>query len=206
MKILTALPLLAALAAASPIAAHAQENSKDDGIEKARAAAFDKRVFGGSIGDKGLACFVRRYDAVHLKQHPKQKVSAMKLLLTAENKAGEPTGYTYKTGVQFKKRSGDFDGGSSCGLMIDENGKKEIRFTCEADCGGAGLEIAMSKDNKSAIVHLNVISIWDRKHPDGDTETLESSADDKVFRLDRVDNAECSELMTDRKEVASLQP
>ena len=89
--------------------------------------------------------------------------------------------------------------------MVDENGNKDIRFTCEADCGGAGLEIAMSKDNKSAIVHLNNIAIWDRKHRDGDAEALESGVDDKVFRLDRIDIRECAELMTERKEVASLQ-
>ena len=33
----------------------------------------------------------------------------------------------------------------------------------------------------------------------------EGGADDKVFRLERVNNSECAELMPDRKEVASLQ-
>jgi hypothetical protein len=200
MKILTALPLLAALAAASPLAAHAE-----DGTDAAKLEAFDKRVFAGPIGDKAVACFVRSYDTRHLAQHPKQKISTMKLLLTAENKPDEPTSYAYKAGVQFRSRPGNFDGGGSCGHMVDENGKKEIRFTCDADCGGAGLEIAMSKDNKSAILHLNVIAVWDRKHPDGDAESLGGGADDKVLRLDRVDIKECAELMIDHKEVASLQ-
>jgi hypothetical protein len=201
MKILTALPLVAALAAASPLPAHAQ----DDSIDPAKATAFDTRVFAGPIGNKAFACFVRRYDASHLAQHPKQKVRAVKLLVTAENRAGEPTSYAYKVGLQFRNRPGNFDGGSSCGHMIDEDGNKDIRFTCDAACGGSGLEIAMSQDNKSAIAHLDMIAIWDRKHPDRDAEALDSGTDDKVFRLDRVDNGECTELFTDHKELASLQ-
>ena len=64
-------------------ACHAQE-SVDESVDKAKAAAFDGRMFGGPLGAKTHACFVRRYDAGHLAQHPKQKVSAMKLLVTAE--------------------------------------------------------------------------------------------------------------------------
>ena len=56
-----------------------------DAVDKAKAAAFDNRMFAGPLGQKTYACFVRRYDASHLAQHPKQKVSAMKLLVTAEN-------------------------------------------------------------------------------------------------------------------------
>jgi hypothetical protein len=201
MKILTVLPLVMALAAASPLPAHAE----DDGIDPAKAKAFDTRVFAGPIGNKAFACFVRRYDAGYLAQHPKQKVRAMKLLLTAENRADEPTSYAYKVGLQFRNRPGNFDGGSSCGHMIDEDGNKDIRFTCDVACGGGGLDIAMSQDNKSAIAHLEVIAIWDRKHPDREAESLDGGVDDKVFRVDRVDNGECAELLTDHKELASLQ-
>src|SRR6476646_730343 len=44
----------AAVAAASTTAVYAQ-----DGVDKARAAAFDKRMFAGPIGQKSSACFVR---------------------------------------------------------------------------------------------------------------------------------------------------
>jgi len=201
MKILAALPLVAALAAAFPLAAHAD----DDGLDPAKVKAFDTRVFAGPIGEKASACFVRHYDASHLAQHPKQKVRSMKLLVTAENKPKEPTSYAYKIGVQFRNKPGNFDGASSCGHMVDEDGNKDIRFTCNVECDGGGLDIAMSKNNKSAIAHIEVIGIWDRKHPDRDGVALEGGADDKVFRVDRVDNSECAELMTDHEEVASLQ-
>jgi hypothetical protein len=198
MKILAALPLLTALAL--PFAAHA-----NDDIPAARSKAFDTKVFGGPIGEKASACFVRRYDVTRLARHPKQKIGAMKLLLTAENQPKEPTAYAYKVGVQLRNKPGNFDGGNFCGHMVDEDGNKDIRFTCEPECGGSGLEIAMSKDGKSAIVHLEAIGIWDRKHPDRDGMALEGGKDDKMFRLDRVDANECAELMDGHKEVASLQ-
>ena len=199
MKILAALPLVAALA--FPLLAHAE-----DGAAAARAKAFDARVFGGPIGDKASACFVRRYDASHLTQHPKQKVGAMTLLLTAETRPNEPTAYGYKVGVQLRNKPGNFDGGSSCGHVVGDDGKTVIGFVCETGCGASGIEIAISRNSKTAIVHLDSIGIWDRKNPDGDTLSLESGADDKVFRLDRVDASECAELMDGPKEVASLQP
>jgi hypothetical protein len=192
-----ALLLALTMAAVLPQAAAAQDNDKS---EKAREAAFDKRMFGGPIGNKALACFVRRYDASHLAQHAKQKVSSMKLLVTAENHPKEPTSYAYKVGVKFRGKPGNFDGGSNCSHLVDADDNKTISFNCDVECGGGGLEIAMSKDDKSAIVKLEVIGVWDRKHPDRDVVTLEGGADDKVFRLDRVETSECAEL-TGHKEV-----
>jgi hypothetical protein len=202
-----ALFLVLTLAVLLPPAASAQDNAKDssDKSDKAREAAFDKRVFGGPVGNKAVACFVRRYDASHLAQHPKQKVSSMKLLVTAENHPKEPTAYAYKVGVQFRNKPGNFDGGSACSHMVDDDNGKKISFSCDVECGGGGLEIAMSKDDKSAIVNLEVIGVWDRKHPKKDAVTLEGGADDKTFRLDRVDNAECADLQANHNEMASLQ-
>jgi len=201
MKILNALAVAAAFAAAMPLAARAD----DDGLDPAKAAAFDNRVFAGPIGDKASACFVRSYDARHLAQHPKQKVSGMKLLVTAENRTSEPTSYAYRIGVQLRNRPGNFDGGSSCGHLLSTDGRDEITFSCDVECGGGGLEIAMAKDNKSAIVRLEVIAVWNRKHPDGEPESLQGGADDKVFRVDRVDTSECAELLNKDGELAQLQ-
>jgi len=36
------------------------------------------------LGKNAYACFLRRYDANHLAQHPKQKIAAIKLLVAAE--------------------------------------------------------------------------------------------------------------------------
>ena len=64
----------------------------------------------------------------------------------------------------------------------------------------------MSKDDKSAIIRLERIRIWQNNKPDDDAEdALVAGADDKIFRLDRADNRECASLVTDRKELAALR-
>lgn len=59
-----------------------------DAIDQHKADTFGIKMFTRPPGDKGCACFLRRYDAEHLAQHPKQKV-AMKLLVAAEIPKGE---------------------------------------------------------------------------------------------------------------------
>src|ERR671932_117510 len=97
-----ALLLALTMAVLLPRAVSAQSEEAD----KARQATFDKRVFAGPIGSKAVACFTRRYEARHLARHPNQKVSAMKLLVTAEKAPGEPASYAYKIGVQFRNKPG----------------------------------------------------------------------------------------------------
>ncbi|ANV99903.1 hypothetical protein LMTR13_06665 [Bradyrhizobium icense] len=59
---------------------------------------------------KTYACFVRRYDANHLAQHPKQKVSTMKLLVTAEDAPEDKTvNYSFRLGFKYRHRAGNFD-------------------------------------------------------------------------------------------------
>ncbi len=139
-----------------------------DGIDKGKAAAFDNRMFAGSLGQKTYACFVRRYDASHLAEHPKQKVSY-------------------------------------CNHVVAEDKGNEIRYGCGIDCDGGGIDVAM-KDDKSAIIRLERITVWERNKPDDDaSDALLAGADDKIFRVDRADLRECAELVTDRKELAALR-
>jgi hypothetical protein len=48
-------------------------NRAQDGVDKAMADAFDARMLAGHLGKNADACLVRRYDANHPAQHPKQK-------------------------------------------------------------------------------------------------------------------------------------
>ena len=79
--------------------------------------AFAKRMFAGSAPKpKGYACFIRRYDAAHMAQHPLQKVTAMKLLITAEMVPDDKVlEYSFRLGVNFRDRPGDFDSSGDCG-------------------------------------------------------------------------------------------
>ena len=192
--------IVAAIAsAAGANACHARE-----GVDKAKATAFDNRMFGAPLSQKTYACFVRRYDASHLAQHPKQKVSAMKLLVTAEDAPEDKTvNYSFRLGFKYRHRAGNFDSSGYCNHVVAESG--EIRLGCGVDCDGGGIGVAM-RDDKSALIRLERIRIWERNKPDDDASNdLVAGADDKIFRVDRVDLHECSELVTDRKELAALR-
>jgi hypothetical protein len=180
---------------------HAQEE-----VDKAKATAFDNRVFAGPLRDKSYACFVRRYDANHLAQHPKQKVSAMKLLVTAENPPEEKTtNYSFRIGVQYRHRAGHFDSSGYCNHVVAEDKGNEIRFGCGVDCEGGGINVAM-KNDKSVLIRLDQIVVWERNKQDEEAgDALLTGVDDKIFRVDRADLRECAELVTDRKELAALR-
>jgi len=182
-------------------AGHAQ-----DGVDKAKATAFDAKMFAGPLGQKTYACFVRRYDAGHLAQHPKQKVSAMKLLVTAEDAPEDKTvNYSFRLVFKYRHRAGNFDSSGFCSHIVAENTGGEIRLGCGVDCEGGGIEVAM-KDDKPVLIRLERIRIWERNKPDDDASNdLVAGADDKIFRVDRADLHECSELVTDRKELAALR-
>ena len=149
---------------------------------------------------------VRAYDPDHLARHPKQKVAAMKLLMTAEHPPGEEMNYSFRLGVNYRHRPGNFDSSGFCNHALAEDRGAEIRFDCAVDCEGGGINVALSKDDKSAIVRLQAITVWQNNKPDHEAgEALTAGADDKIFRLDRTDARDCASLVTDRKELAAIR-
>lgn len=170
---------------------------------------FAKRVFFDNI-DKPTeyACFSRHYDAQHLAEHPLQKVSVMRLLVSAErNTEDKKLAYSFRLGVNFRNRPGDFDSSGDCAhLTGDDAAKQKIDFGCGVDCDGGGISIDLTQDNASVIVKLEAIRIWKGKDNDDDAATeLKAGADDKVFRLDRANVDDCASLATDRKELAAMR-
>jgi hypothetical protein len=195
------------LAAAAGMVGLATSGHAEEGIDKAKTAAFDVRMFASPPGKKAYACFVRRYDGEHLAQHPLQKVSAMKLLMSAEVPSDEKTtNFSFRLGVKYRHRPGDFDSSGDCGHVVIEDAGNEIRFGCGVDCDGGGIGVALSKDDKSAIIRLERVRIWQNSKPDEEAgDSLVAGADDKIFRLDRVSARECASLVTDRRELAALR-
>ena len=119
-----------------------------ESVDKAKAAAFDGRMFGGPLSQKTYACFVRRYDASHLAQHPKRKVSAMKLLVTAKEASEDKTvNYSFGLGFKYRHRAGNFDSSGFCSHTAAENSGGEIRLGCGVDCEGGGIEVAMKDED-----------------------------------------------------------
>ena len=177
-------------------------------VDPVKGREFDLRMFKTPIGkDKAYACFVRRYDADHLARHPQQKVSGMRLLVTAENPPEDgSSAYSFRLGVKYRTRKGDFDSSGFCSHVMAEQKGDEVRLGCGVDCDGGGIEAGLSRDDKSAIVRLERVRIWQNNKPDEEAgDDLVAGQDDRIFRLDRADIAECKSLITDRKELAAIR-
>ncbi len=178
-------------------------------------ADFAKRFFAGSAGQpKAYACFVRRYDSAHLAEHPLQKVSAMRLLITAEKTPDDTyLNYSFRLGVNFRDQPGDFDSSGDCGHAppvrnpdTDPMPAAGIDFQCDVDCDGGGIAVNLANGDNSLIVKLDRIRIWKSTDPDGAAPRgLQGGVDDKIFRLDRTNLDECRSLVTDRKELAAMR-
>lgn len=187
--------------------AHAEEADDIREASKAEAETFNARMYSGPPGSKAYACFVRRYDAEHLARHPKQKVASMKLLVSAEfDKEDKQLHNSFRLGFKYRHRSGDFDSSGSCHRAVFTKDGSEVGLGCGVDCEGGSIGVALSKDDRSAIVRLARVRVWQNNKPDDDAEqSLVAGADDGIFRLDRADNRECASLVTDRKELAALR-
>ena len=177
--------------------------------EPKKGSEFAKRVFAIDVSKqkKSYACFVRKYDAAHLAKHPLQKVSAMTLLLNAEvDPEDQSLGYSFRLGVKFRDRPGDFDSSGSCGhAEVNEDSKGKEQMGCGVDCDGGGIAIEIGKTDGAVLARLDSIRIWRNNKPDDEGLNLSGGADDRVFRLDRVPVEMCRSLVTDRKELAAMR-
>ncbi|MGY2909571.1 hypothetical protein [Bradyrhizobium sp. URHC0002] len=84
-------------------------------------------MFGGPLRQKTYACFVRRYDTGHPAEHPKQKVSATKLLVTAEDAPEEKTvNCSFRLGFKYRHRAGNFDPSGCCHHIVADDASNEL--------------------------------------------------------------------------------
>lgn len=202
--------LLAALAAALAItlASGIAVAEEADEVKPEARAEFNKRVFGKEPAARAntYACFVRRYDPDHLAHHPDQKVTQMKLLVTSEWMMGDKQlVHQFRLGVRFRDKRGDYDSSGGCNLFHPEEAANETRLGCGVDCDGGGIGIAMGDDDKSTIVRLDRIRIWqNKKTNEGGPGELVAGKDDGIFRLDRASVEECRSLVTNRKQLAKM--
>ncbi|HEX5210416.1 MAG TPA: hypothetical protein VFW22_01610 [Pseudolabrys sp.] len=173
------------------------------------AQAFAKRLLGHEVAAKGntYACFARRYDAAHLRRHSQQKTTAMKLLVSAEMVPDhQQPNYSFTLGMTFRDRKGHFDTTGSCGHpAAEQEGSDKLVLGCGVDCDGGGLQIEMANDDKSVIVRIDRMAIWNNDRPDDERGSFDGGADDKAFRLDRVGLEECKPLMPKDDTVAALE-
>lgn len=147
------------------------------------------------------ACYVRNYDAAHLRAHPHQRITAMKFLLGVDAYDPKPAGATkpedlfYYTFAMSVARRGD-----KRLLRAFGDCRGSDRISCVVDCDGGGVTLDTMPPAGSLIVRLNDNGI--RMFHDCDQEDgvlVKPAADDKVFRLDKVASDACRTLESEEK-------
>jgi hypothetical protein len=143
------------------------------------------------------ACFGRKYDAAHLKAHPKQTITAMTFLLrvvrfdkngdiffTPSSGPDMRTRYQFAVSVSRRSKKGTLRAAGDC--MGDG-------AACVVDCDGGGVSLG-KLDAKAILVTLRENGIRMHGDCDGEGTWVTPGADDKSFRLDPVAAAQCASL------------
>jgi hypothetical protein len=133
-------------------------------------------------------CFVRVYDKAHLAKHPDQLVTSVKLhIFKPDPGAGPPEVKIHWFALKAKVRGRDETLHTS-GLCT----AGAFGLRCWVECDGGGVEVAPRGDH--AMMYLKSIRMFtcDQEPPDGG-EDLSGGKDDRVFRLNRVNERACAE-------------
>jgi len=180
--------------------------------EEAKLDDFAQRMFvTTSFDQKASACFMRSYDAAHLARHRRQTVRSMKMLVSAEKLTDDgQLSYSYELDVRFRNRRGDYASRFQCGRahLADLKGTR-VQVRCHDGCeGGDGVVIALAPDSKAILVKVDSVSVWLADKPEDMDAHFEfqGGPDNHVFRLERVDLAQCKPLIRDGSEVAASRP
>jgi hypothetical protein len=118
-----------------------------------------------------LGCFTRTYDRAHLAQHPDQVVSAVKLRIYRPP-PGNADKYWFL--VQFALRGKE--------ETLRTNGicnEKASGLRCLVECDGGGVDVVPRARDGPAC-------------NEDSARELTGGKDDRVFRLDRVNDAACA--------------
>lgn len=149
------------------------------------------------------ACYSRAYDAAHLKAHPKQRITAMKFLLSVAAYDPAPAGKTKPEDLYYY----------TFGMSVSRRGDKRLLHTagdcnsgdnilCAVDCDGGSVTLDKMPPADTLIVRLNndngITMFHDCDESKG-AVVVKAGADDKVFRLDKVADALCKSLGDDEK-------
>jgi hypothetical protein len=136
----------------------------------------------------------------------------MKMLVSAEKLADDgQLSYSYELGMNFRDRQGDYASSFECGharASGEKRGGVDVRCHGDGCEGGDGVVIALAPDSKAIMVKIDSVFLQNAAKPkdSDDYFEFEGSADNHVFRLERVDLDRCRSLMRGGDEVAALPP
>ncbi len=162
---------------------------------------FDKRLLQlAPAQDQAESCFLRRYDAAHLKSRPQQRVETIGLCVNVERlqpeEKGEPVRYVYSFSfaAKLKGRTDVLTTGGECGfshMPLDEQKRIASKpIWCGVDCDGGGITLEPRKDGAELLARLQRIRVESEcgggDADEGKAIDLEGGADDKVFVIPRT--------------------
>jgi len=192
MRVMSKLIVCGALLAAGP--ALAQQTADE--------IAFATGLFGDAAqGQVHRACYVRVYDAAHLKAHPIQKVTDIRIILsarplTAAEKKGsdeapaEESLWRWRYAVHAILRNGSVRERATttpCTPGVDEKGTLHMR--CNAACD-TGDEVRLKDGGRAITFGIAQEDLADKKYDPHDDKA--KPVDDNYFRLERAPMAQCA--------------
>jgi hypothetical protein len=164
---------------------------------------FDARLLAlAPAVDKAESCFLRRYDAQHLKAHPRQRVEAVGLCIDVERilpeEKADPIRYRYNFSfaAKIKGRAKPATTGGECGYAYTPATEQPPRtgqaIHCGVDCDGGGVTVEARKGGVELLVRLDRIRVAagcgsDDEEDESKAFDLTGGADDKAFLMPKVD-------------------
>jgi len=133
-----------------------------------------------AAGPDAPGCFARTYDRAHLAQHPDQVVTAVMLRIYRPPR-GNADKYWFL--AQFRLRGKDKPLRTSGICNETASGLR-----CLVECDGGGVDVVPRA--RDATMHLDRIS--GPACDEDSAQELTGGKDDRVFRLDRVNDATCA--------------
>lgn len=160
-------------------------------------------------GENSRLCVSRTYDTEHLKQHPKQQVTAMTLSIRYTPLAEDEATLIAKDDGGIEKQYFRYD----FVLAAKTRGREETLYAsgdcssaegigCGVDCDGGGIDIEPVPGGNGSILARISQSGYIRMTFGCSGEVhavdLKAGEDDKVFRLDKAEPASCDKIETER--------
>jgi hypothetical protein len=113
--------------------------------------------------------------------------------------------YSFALGVEFRDRAGKFTTGGDCGHpSATELSPDKMLIGCGVDCDGGGLSIELANSDKSTLVRIDHVAISNAAKPGEERDDFDGGADDREFRLDRVELEQCRPLIDDAEPPAAM--
>jgi hypothetical protein len=157
-------------------------------------------------GKDSRLCVSRIYDDAHLREHPKQQVTAMTLSIRYTPLAEDEATLIAKDDGGVEKQYFRYD----FLLAAKTRDRKETLFSsgdcssaegigCGVDCDGGGIDIEpVPGGNGSILVRLERIRMSFGCSGEVHEIDLEGGEDDKLFRLDQASAATCDAIEAER--------